>query len=184
MESSAVVEINETARKTPYAVSGIRILLSFAFFYTFMVSAVEIAIVLYAVAFVSDIVDGRLARKMNTKSLTSVEAYLDPVADFMLVIASFSAFVVRQWYPAWILGVLVFMFLFFVISSSRRRPCYDPVGKYYGAFLLTAIGVTLLLPHEAIFHGVLLLITAYTLGLIVYRTFFLWKEHIKHGCSS
>lgn len=181
MESSIVVEIDGTARKTPYAVSGTRILLAFAFFYAFMVDAAEIAITLYAVAFVSDIVDGRLARKMKTRSLTSVEAYLDPVADFLFVMASFSGFVIREMYPAWILGALVFMFLFFVISSSRKKPCYDPVGKYYGTFLLTTIGVTLLMPHEAILHGILLLITAYTLGLIVYRTFFLYKQHIEHA---
>lgn len=181
MESSEVFEIHGTARKTPYAVSGIRILLSFAFFYAFVVGAVDVAIILYAIAFVSDIVDGRLARKMKTRSLTSVEAYLDPAADFILVMASFSAFALREMYPAWILGVLAFMFLFFVISSSRKRPCYDPVGKYYGTFLLTAIGVSLLLPHEAIFHGVILLIVSYTLGLIIYRTFFLWKQHVEHG---
>jgi len=105
-----------------------------------------------------------------------LEAYLDPIADFAFVLVSFYAFSLRQFYPSWILFVFVFMFLFFIISSNKREPLYDPLGKYYGTFLLTAIGITLLFPMEVVFNDVLLLIIAYTVGLIIYRTVYLWNS--------
>jgi phosphatidylglycerophosphate synthase len=179
MESSALVEVDAIIRKAPYAVSGIRILLSFAFFFSLMAGAIDMAILFYAIAFVSDIVDGHLARTHKTTSLTPLEAYLDPMADFILVIISFSAFVLGQIYPAWILVVLILMFLFFLASSDRKRPVYDPVGKYYGTLLFTVIGITLLIPLEPILHVVLILIIGYTIGLVIFRTFFLWKQRVQ-----
>ena len=136
----------------------------------------EIAIFLYLAAFASDIVDGFLARRQGIIPSSPLEAYLDPIADFVLIFVSFYAFSLRQFYPSWILSVFVLMFLFFIISSSKREPFYDPVGKYYGTFLMTAIGVTLFFPTELVFNGILLFIMAYTAGLVIYRIAYLWNN--------
>ena len=171
-----MAEIDNRAKKSPYVVVILRILLAPAFFFAFMWGFTEIAIVLYLVAFASDVVDGRMAKWHKTIPSSPLEAYLDPIADFVLVLLSFYAFSLRQFYPPWILFVFAFMFLFFIISSNRRKPVYDPVGKYYGTFLMTTIGITLCFPIEFVFDSVLLFIIAYTIGLVIYRTVYLWKN--------
>jgi len=163
-------------KKSPYVVVFLRILLTPAFFYAFMWDFTEIAVSLYLAAFISDIVDGRLAERQETIPSSPLEAYLDPIADFVLVLVSFYAFSLRQFYPSWILFVFVFMFLFFIISSNKREPVYDPMGKYYGTFLMTTIGITLFFPTELVFNNVLLFIIAYTVSLAIYRTVYLCKN--------
>jgi CDP-diacylglycerol--glycerol-3-phosphate 3-phosphatidyltransferase len=172
----ALTEIDNRATRSPYILVALRILLSPAFLYAFMLNFTEIAVMLYLAAFISDAADGHLAKWVATTSSSAIEAYLDPVADFVLVLTSFCAFSLRQFYPSWILLAFALMFLFFIISSKRRGPLYDPVGKYYGTFLMTTIGITLFFPIEPVLSGVLLSIVAYTLTLVMYRTFFLWKN--------
>jgi CDP-diacylglycerol--glycerol-3-phosphate 3-phosphatidyltransferase/cardiolipin synthase len=166
-------------KEATYAVVILRIVLTPVFFFAFMWGFTEMAILLYLAAFASDIIDGRLAEMQGIILRTTLEAYLDPIADFTLILISFYAFTLRQIYPTWLLVVLVFMFLFFIISSNNREPLYDPVGKYYGAFLMTAIGITLFFPTAPVSNGVLVLIIAYTLGLVIYRAVFLWKNRVR-----
>ncbi|MGY5878739.1 MAG: CDP-alcohol phosphatidyltransferase family protein [Candidatus Thorarchaeota archaeon] len=168
-------EKNDRLKKIPFAIAFLRIPLTPLFFYAFIIDLTLIAIILYLAAAISDIVDGRLAQWLNIESSSSFEAYLDPLADFVLVIGSFYAFSLKQIYPTWILFVLIFMFLFFILSSNREKPRYDPLGKYYGIFLIVSIGLTLLIPMELLFSSILLSIIGYTLALIIYRTAFLWK---------
>lgn len=175
MGADDLVGIDNRLKKAPYTVVILRILLTPAFFYAFLWDFTEIAICLFILALTSDFVDGRLAQKLNTTSSSLFEAYLDPIADFVFVLVSFYAFSIRLIYPTWILVVFVFMFLFFIISSNKRRPLYDPIGKYYGTFLFVTIGITILFPIELTFNGVLLTIIVYTIGLVIYRTVFLWK---------
>jgi phosphatidylglycerophosphate synthase len=179
MRADISAEIDDRTMKATYAVVILRILLTPVFFCAFMLDFTEMSAFLYIAAFASDIVDGRLAEREGIILRSTLEAYLDPMADFVFILMSFYAFTLRHIYPAWILVVFVFMFLFFVISSNNREPLYDPVGKYYGVFLMTAIGVTLLFPTDPVSYCVLLLIIAYTLGLVIYRTVFLWKNRVR-----
>jgi len=179
----ALTEIDNSHKRSLYLVITLRILLTPAFFFAYMLTFTEIAIVLFLAAFASDIMDGLLAKRLGTVSSNPLEAYLDPVADFVLVFSSFSAFFLRGFYPSWIPLVLALVFLFFIISSNKRGPLYDPVGKYYGTFLMTAIGITLFLPIEPVLGGVLLSIVAYTLTLVMYRTYFLWKNRKENEAS-
>jgi CDP-diacylglycerol--glycerol-3-phosphate 3-phosphatidyltransferase/cardiolipin synthase len=178
-----LVEVDTIVKRFPYTVVILRILLTLAFFLVFMWDLTEIAIVLYLAAFASDIVDGVLAKRQKTTSSSPLEAYLDPIADLVLVLMSFYAFSLKQFYPSWILLVFVLMFLFFIVSSNKRKPLYDPVGKYYGTFLMTTIGITLFFPTEPVFNGVLLLIIAYTVGLVIYRTVYLWNSRKEMGAQ-
>jgi phosphatidylglycerophosphate synthase len=172
-------EIIDRAMKATYAVVILRILLTPVFFYAFMWNFTGMSIFLYIAAFASGIVDGRLAEREGIILRSTLEAYLDPIADFVFILMSFYAFTLREVFPVWLLVVLVFMFLFFVISSNNREPLYDPVGKYYGVFLMTAIGLTLLFPTDPVSNWVLLLIIAYTLGLVIYRMIFLWRNRMR-----
>lgn len=176
--ADGLVETSNRIRKIPFAIAFLRIILTPLFFYAFINDITLIAVVLYLAAVISDIVDGRLAKWLNVTSSSSFEAYLDPLADFVLVIGSFLAFSLRSIYPIWVLVMLIFMFLFFILSSSREKPRYDPLGKYYGIFLIITIGLTLFFPIVFVFNIILLTIVGYTLTLIFYRTVFLWKNRM------
>ena len=173
-----MAENNDRLKKIPFAIAFLRILLTPAFFFAFINDLTLIAMILYLAAAISDIVDGRLACWLNIESSSSLEAYLDPLADFVLVIGSFYAFTLRNIYPIWILFVFTLMFLFFIFTSKREKPRYDPLGKYYGIFLIVSIGLTLFFPMEFLYTCILLSIIGYTLVLIFYRTVFLWKNRI------
>jgi CDP-diacylglycerol--glycerol-3-phosphate 3-phosphatidyltransferase len=176
VRDDVLVKIDDRMKIAPHAVSILRILSAPVFLFAFMWNFTEMAIFLYLIALASDIIDGRLAKRQKKTSSSSLEAYLDPIADFIFVLVAFSAFSLSQIYPIWILSVFALMFLFFIISSNRRRPLYDPVGKYYGIFLIVTIGVTLFFPIELVFNGVLVFIIAYTIVLVIYRAGFIWKK--------
>ena len=159
--------------KSAFAVAILRILLSPVFFFAFIWDFTEIAIVLYFAAFVSDIADGFIARRQGITSSSPTESYLDPIADFVMVLVSFYAFSLKQMYSSLILPMFALMFLFFVFTSNREQPLYDPVGKYYGTFLMVMIGVTLILPLKPVINAILILIIVYSIGLIIYRSGYL-----------
>ena len=171
-------EVDAMLNKAPYAIVILRFLLAPVFVYAFMLDITTLAIILYIVVFVSDIADGKISKKLETTSSSTLEAYLDPVADFVFVLMSFYAFSLRGLYPTWILIAIIFMFLLFVTSSKGKKPLYDPVGKYYGTFLVAMIGITLLLPIELILEYTMLLIVAYTFVLAIYRLAFVWKIRV------
>ncbi len=175
--------IDSRKEKIPYAIVILRIFLTPLFFFVYMWDLLEAAVLLYLVAFTSDIVDGRIAKRLGTTASSTLEFYLDPIADFVFVLVSFYAFSLKQIYPTLILVVFIFMFSFFIFSSRDRKPIYDPVGKYYGTFLLGVIGITLLFPIVLIYNCLLLSIVVYTLMLVFYRTAFLLKNPPRNGDS-
>ena len=83
----------------------------------------------------SDLLDGCLARKLNTAS--PLGAYFDVFADFVVVQSVFSMFVIQGMYPIWVYLLIVVMFAQFVLTSAGlTRIVYDPVGKYFGGFFV------------------------------------------------
>lgn len=64
-----------------------------------------IAVVIFLTAAITDILDGSIARKTNT--VTNLGKFLDPVADKLLVISAFAAFVELGYISAWVL-IIVF----------------------------------------------------------------------------
>ena len=132
------------------------------------------AMVLFAFACATDYADGNLARKLG--SCTRQGAYLDATADFLVVLASFLAFARRDVYPWWTVLIIAAMFVQFIVTSRLRRPVYDPVGKYYGAFLFVAIGVTLLWPRSIIRHAIPWCILGLTIVSVTSRVVFLLRR--------
>lgn len=62
-------------------------------------------IVIFTIASLTDFVDGRWARK--TKKVTDLGAFLDPLADKMLVNLTFLALVAMNLVPLWIFGIIL-----------------------------------------------------------------------------
>ncbi len=129
-------------------------------FYTIVHELRLLAVCLFAVACLTDLVDGQLAKRMGVSP--SLGSYGDATADFLLVLGAFSAFCVRGLFPLWTLVIVVLMFLQFVFTSGLQGPLYDPVGKYYGAALFGAVGITLVLDNPVVRQAVLMGVIAST----------------------
>ncbi|KYC45004.1 MAG: hypothetical protein APG12_01512 [Candidatus Methanofastidiosum methylothiophilum] len=114
------------------------------------------ALLLLLVVLSTDYLDGYLVKKLNLKPMFSF--YLDPVSDFIFILISFYAFVIKGIYPLSVLFIILLMFIQFVLSSGFRNPIYDPVGKYYGIFLFLIIGITILLEkyYDLIIVGIII----------------------------
>ena len=74
-----------------------------------------LALIVFIFAAVSDYLDGYLAKKRN--EITNFGKFMDPIADKILTIAAFLAFVEMKLIPAWIVVIIIFREL--LISGLR-----------------------------------------------------------------
>ena len=157
---------------------AIRFVAALLFLYTFANDLMAVALSIFLFAVFTDALDGHVARRLGGAS-PFLGPYSDAVADFFLVLAAFSAFVLKGLYSLWLLLLIAGMFIQFILTSRLARPIYDPVGKYYGVFLFCAIGVTLVLPHASVRQAVPVGILVFTIASVISRATFLlgfWKK--------
>lgn len=86
----------------------LRIFLTFIFmFFLFLggVVATSIAFFIFTLAALSDFFDGRIAKRKNIVS--DFGKFMDPVADKILVLAAFAAFVQMSLIEAWMLVIII-----------------------------------------------------------------------------
>lgn len=159
----------------PSILSSLRIILAFVLFYTYLNGMIISSVVIFIIALSTDYLDGFIARKWST--VTNIGAYLDTIADFILVATIFLAFIVTGIYPYWLLILIIFMFLQFILTSGIKKPIYDPIGKYYGAFLFTSAGITLILPVSYITNILLILIVLFSFLSLLTRYYSLYKKN-------
>jgi len=139
----------------------------------------QITLVVYALFLFSigtDLVDGYVARKLNSTS--KLGAYLDVTVDFLFISGMYLAFTIKGLYSPWILLIIVSVFIQFILSNMYlKQTIYDPIGKYYGSLLLGGIGLTLLFSDQLVYSivtfGILLSTSA---SLISRLTYFLRKK--------
>jgi len=135
------------------------------FYYIFLNNSYILAIAVFVLAAFTDIIDGMVARNLGATS--DVGAYLDASVDFILILVVFLAFFQKSWYGLSLFALIIVPFMAFVITSGLKRPVYDPVGKYLGAFLMLMIFLTLLIPHPMIRKVVtLVLLVLCTISMI------------------
>ena len=73
------------------------------------------AIVVFAIASITDLFDGKIARKYNM--VTDFGKFLDPLADKILVAAALVCFTELHWTPAWI--TILILIREFAVSGVR-----------------------------------------------------------------
>lgn len=73
------------------------------------------ALILFIIASLTDMMDGKIARKYNM--ITSFGKFLDPLADKILVAAALVCFVELSWTSAWV--VCIILAREFVVSGVR-----------------------------------------------------------------
>lgn len=108
------------------------------------------ALFVFAVASITDMLDGKIARKYNM--ITDFGKFLDPLADKVLVAAALICFVEQGWTYAWVVAVIL-MREFVVsgvrlVAASSDKKQVIPAniwGKLKTAFTMVAIVVILLI---------------------------------------
>lgn len=108
------------------------------------------AFVIFVGAMITDILDGWLARRWNLVSPAG--AYLDPLADKLMVTTTLVMMVERSWVPAWLVALLICRE--FAITGLRGIASQEgmvisasTLGKFKTAYQGTALGVMLWTPH-------------------------------------
>ncbi len=91
----------------PNKLTLLRIVLSFALILCLLTpgfSAKLAAVVVFAAAALTDLIDGRLARRSGT--VTDFGVLMDPIADKVLVLSAFVSFVQLHLIPAWMVVLI------------------------------------------------------------------------------
>lgn len=89
-------------------ITMLRILLTFVFMFFLFVhgfGAKVVALTIFIFAALSDFLDGRIAQRKNM--VTDFGRLMDPIADKILVLAAFAAFVQMQLIDAWMFVIIV-----------------------------------------------------------------------------
>ena len=89
----------------PNVITVIRILLIPLFVIFLQSGLYPYALLIFAAAAVSDGLDGFLARYLNQR--TELGAYLDPLADKMLLITAFIGMAILQFIPGWLAVIVI-----------------------------------------------------------------------------
>lgn len=103
-------------RNIPNIISSFRILLVFIFAVLFYNGTYKYCLIIYALAFFSDLLDGYLARHNNW--ITPIGKLLDPLADKLMLITALVCFTVKDWIPFWVMTVIVIKELAFCIAGA------------------------------------------------------------------
>lgn len=107
---------------------------------------------LFLIICLTDIFDGKIARK---KKITShFGAKLDVIADILLVLLSYTAFVYSNKIPLWFLILSVMVFIEFIITSriinnntlkTNKELIFDKIGRYFGIICMSIPGIIIFL---------------------------------------
>ena len=105
-----------------------------------------VACAIFVAAMVTDIIDGYLARKWDLVSVMG--AFLDPLADKLMVATTLIMLVPLGWIPAWLVALLIcreitITALRTIAVSEGLVLKADVLGKFKTAFQPTALGFLL-----------------------------------------
>ncbi|MDR1263654.1 MAG: CDP-alcohol phosphatidyltransferase family protein [Oscillospiraceae bacterium] len=122
-----------------------RIILIGVFLWVFFAGMYYPAVMVFALAGATDLLDGYFARKNG--QITWLGKLLDPVADKLMVCAALVALAVRGWSPWWLLIVVamketLMMLGGLVLLKKSIVVQAQPIGKAATALFLLAIAAT------------------------------------------
>jgi cardiolipin synthase len=157
----------------PNTLTLIRIL-TIPFFLEFLAYQLYLeALIVFAIGGFTDFLDGLAARWMNQQ--TALGAYLDPVADKLLVITSFIMLGTIGGIPTWLAVVVVARdalivigyVIIYVLVEERLHVKPTRVGKWSTTFQLLTLALALTLLHDPRLFSVrvldiFVLVTAFT----------------------
>ena len=110
----------------------------------------RVALLVFVVACVTDALDGMIARLTNSK--TALGAFLDPMADKLLIISAFVTLVLLGRLPVWLVIIVVSrdiililggMVIYFTTQDLRIQP--SVIGKITTVLQLVVVTLSLVL---------------------------------------
>ncbi len=158
-------------RHIPNILSSVRLAMVGAFAYLFAKAHYLQCLILFTAAFLTDLLDGYLARRNNWVS--DVGKVLDPLADKLMVLTALACFYFRGWLPLWILlaalGKELVMIVGGIALFRREVVVYaDWFGKSAAGFFNLGVALTLAKFFLPWIGGanILVLCVALVLGLV------------------
>ena len=163
----------------PWAITSLRVAAVPFLLYSFNQQIRVATYALFLFAICTDFLDGYIAKKLEATS--SLGSYFDVTADFLFVSGMFLIFILEDFYPLWILLLIVTVFVQFMLTSLySKRTIYDPVGKYYGSLMYGGVGLTLLFPEQLVYKTVIIGIVISTIVSLFSRlAYFLRAQNHK-----
>lgn len=131
-------------------ITGFRAMLIPFIYETLLTVYRPVCLLLYFIALFSDVLDGHVARQ--TGSASKEGAFFDAGVDFLLAFSGILGCAVLGLLNVWVLGVLVLVFLQFIIGLRSQKSVYDPIGKLFGIFSLLIVPITLMFPNMPIIY--------------------------------
>ncbi len=142
----------------PNGITLVRFLLVPVFVALYFTARYDLALICFAVASLSDGLDGLLARVLDQRS--RLGALLDPMADKLLVFAALVALTAEERLPLWLLGLVVARDLYMAavalaVRSRHLRLEVTPtrVGKYATFTLLLLVVICLVCDSHLVEPG-------------------------------
>lgn len=179
-------------------ITMLRIVLTFVFmFFLFCHGLIfkVLSLVLFIIAALSDFFDGLIAQKRNM--ITDFGRLMDPIADKILVLAAFAAFVQMQLIEAWMFVIIVSREILITslrlfalnkgkVLSAARAGKHKTVSQMLVIFLILVFIVIkeVMLVYftwnpawETIFRQTIYFLMLLTVGLTLYSGFsYLWEN--------
>ena len=127
----------DRALNLPNFITLVRVILVPVVFWLLITGETEVAFVLFIIAGISDAIDGYLAKTFGWQ--TELGAYLDPLADKLLIVSIFLALGVDGKLPLWLVIAVVSRDILIVIavllswvagSPDAHPPAHRQQGQY------------------------------------------------------
>lgn len=133
-------------RHIPNILSSVRLILVGVFAFLFAKAEYLHCLIVFTAAFITDLLDGYLARKHNW--ITDVGKVLDPLADKLMVLTALTCFYIKGWLPLWMLVAVVVKEMIMIIGGyimlKKDIVVYaDWFGKLAGGGFNLGVGLTL-----------------------------------------
>lgn len=137
----------------PNTLTLLRILLTPLFAICLIKHFLSLALLVFAIAAVSDGVDGLIARLFHQK--TTLGAYLDPAADKLLLTTAFVTLAIQELIPSWLAVIvitrdvlIVFGIALFIITGREFQPVPSILSKATTVAQLASV-LTVLVGYQA-----------------------------------
>ncbi len=133
-------------RHIPNILSGLRILMVGVFVCFFSRERYLACLITYVTAFLTDLLDGFLARRNNW--VTNIGKVLDPLADKLMVLTALVCFLTRGWLPLYMIIIVFAKELIMIVGGAilfrKKVVVYaDWFGKLASGFFNASIALTL-----------------------------------------
>lgn len=141
-----------------------------------------ITIICFVLASITDFIDGRWAR--HNKIVTDLGAFLDPLADKMLVNLTFLALVVLNIVPVWMFGVILIRD--FAVDGLRMMAARKNITLAASKFgklktMVQMITITLILINMIFGNEVFATVNTILLYIVIILTIFSGLDYLYKG---